>query len=347
MKRTSGGLHKRVSRVSESKAAATTGGEDHRHDETQLDPIKQDWHIFRGPPDYTHASLPFVYETRRYAVGAGNTINTADSTFRLTSPYDPVISSFNADINPGAGITRVGAPASYTGDTKDKYGQTQYYEFYRAMYQYYSVLGCRYKVTIENLSSERIYAHFMYFNQELPPVNASNQDMMLWPGVKSYLMTPHAMFYDDFSANFAEYNATNIEDEDDMITDSNANPLAVNNKALWAVSRNRNSAVISHSAEYTPGEFRREIALDNQISTWTSVDTNPLYPERLLVRVKQYDDTTAPAAGDAIDRNKNLSFTIKIQIEYLTEFRQLRAGLRYPVQLQPLTVTINSDNRTH
>jgi hypothetical protein len=330
-----------------SKVARAGNNEDDRHDETQLDPIKNDWHIFRGPPDYTHVSLPFVYETRRYGVGAANDLNTVDTTFRLTSPYDPLISSINTDINPGTGVTRVAAPLSNAGDTRDKYGQTQFYDFYRGMYQYYSVIACRYKVTIENLSSERIYAHFMHFNQELPPPAASNQDMLLWRGTKSYMMTPHAMFFDDTTANFAEMNGTNIEDEDDMIQDTNANPDAVNNAALWAVSRNRNSAVISHSSQYTPGDFRREIALDSEISTWTSVETNPSYPERLLVRVKSYDDTWHPTAGDALNRNRNLNFIIKVQIEYLTEFRELKAGLRYPTQRNPLSVNIASDNRIH
>ena len=54
MKRTSGGLHKRVARM---KIGDTNmgGGDDKRHDETQIDSV--DWKVFRGPPDYTHVSL--------------------------------------------------------------------------------------------------------------------------------------------------------------------------------------------------------------------------------------------------------------------------------------------------
>lgn len=325
----------------------TAGTDDKGHNETSLDPIKQDWHIFRGPPDYTHVSLPFIWEAKRYAVGSTDALNYADHTFRLTSPYDPFLSSFNTDLNPGAGVTRGAVPASYVGDTKDKYGQAQFYEFYRGMYQYYSVIGCRYHVTVENLSAERLYVHVMNFNQELPPGSASNQDHLLWKGVTSYLSTPHAQFFNSQVSNAVELNANQIEDEDDMITDTNANPAASTNPAVWAVSRNKNSAVIQHSSQYKPGDFRREIALDDEINTWTSVDANPSYPERLLVRVKTYDDSWHPAAGDASDRNKNIEFIIKVQIEYLTEFRELKYGLRYPVQRQPITVTINQDNRVH
>lgn len=166
-------------------------------------------------------------------------------------------------------------------------------------------------------------------------------------GCKSYLSTPHAQFFNAQVANATELNSNNVEDEDDMILDVNSNPTASTNPAIWAVSRNKNSAVIQHSSQYKPGDFRREIALDDEVNTWTSVDANPAYPERLLVRVKTYDDSWHPAAGDAVDRSKNIEFIIKVHIEYLTEFRELKYGLRYPVQRQPITVTINADNRTH
>ena len=32
-----------------------------RHQETALDPVKMDWQIFRGPPDFTHVSLPAIF----------------------------------------------------------------------------------------------------------------------------------------------------------------------------------------------------------------------------------------------------------------------------------------------
>lgn len=336
------------SRNGESKAMSTgTQTDNDHHDETSLDPIKQDWHIFRGPPDYTHVSLPYIWEAKHYAVGTSDAMNYADHTFRLTSPYDPFLSSFGTDLNPGTGVTRANVPASYGGDTKDKFGQTQFYEFYRGMYQYYSVIGCRYHVTVENLSAERLYVHFMHFNQELPPGKCSNQDMLLWKGTKSYLSTPHAQFFNNQVANAVELNADQIEDVDDMIMDTNNNPASATNAAIWAVSRNKNTAVIQHSAQYKPGDFRREIALDDEISTWTSVEANPAYPERLLVRVKTYDDNWHPDAGDTITRNKNIQYIIKVKIEYLTEFRELKAGLRYPTQRQPVSVVIATDNRTH
>ena len=96
MKRTSGGLHKRVARISIADRGNTTTDEG-RHDETEIDPIKQDWHIFRGPPDYTHTSLPAIY------VNNANTIaKQFEAGIRLTSPYQPFFNTAPSDLNPDA-----------------------------------------------------------------------------------------------------------------------------------------------------------------------------------------------------------------------------------------------------
>ena len=75
MKRTSGGLHKRVARMN---LDTNMDSGDQRHDETALDSIKNDWHIFRGPPDYTHASLAAIYVNN-----AQLTANLLNSAFEL------------------------------------------------------------------------------------------------------------------------------------------------------------------------------------------------------------------------------------------------------------------------
>nr|WAQ80605.1 MAG: capsid protein [Fish-associated parvo-like hybrid virus] len=309
---------------------------DNRYDETAIDPIKQDWHIFRGPPDFTHTSLPFLFENR-----IQTNLNNYDHVFRLTSPYDPMIATDLVDVNVGAGTTTFGVARSNAGDVKDKYGQCQFYNFYADMYRFYSVIAVRYKVTVENLSGERMYVHVMKYNQELPPQNVSNHDMLLWKGVKSYLSTPHAMFWNDTSAQFNDYNAIQIEDDDDLNATPNPDPTATN----YAVTRNGSKAVIQHSAQYTPGDFRREIVLDSEISTWTSIAANPSYPERLLIRVKAYDDNIHPTAGSATSYNKSMHYAIKVELEYLTEFKELNPELRYPVVRDPARLTLFSSNR--
>lgn len=336
MKRAGGDLTTRVKRMK-------IGGQDAdatHNTETAVDPIRQDWHIFRGPPDYTHVSLPFIFEQR-----IQNPLYQWDFGFRMTSPYDPLLTTNQTDINPGAGLARTGVLQSNLGDTKDKYGNAQYFNFYADMYKYYNVLGCRYHITVENLSGERLYVHFMHYNQEQPPANASNNDILLWKNSTSYLSTPHAMFFNDNQAAFNDFAALQDETDDDLNSTPNPSTIATPDPAQWAVSRNQNTAVIQHSSEYSPGDWRREIILDGEVSTWTPINTNPTYPERLLIRVKHYDDNTFPAAGNALNYEKSMHFVLKAKIEYLCEFKELNYALRYPVQRDPARVTLFGDNR--
>ena len=96
MKRTSGGLHKRTIR----SVPDAPMGDNERHDETALDVIKNDWHIFRGPPDYTHASLPAIF-TNNAKVEA----NLLEFGIRMTSPYQPFWGNQLTDMNSGLGLS--------------------------------------------------------------------------------------------------------------------------------------------------------------------------------------------------------------------------------------------------
>lgn len=313
--------------------------DDAGHDETALDPIKQDWHIFRGPPDYTHVSLPYIYETR----WGPTEINTLDYTFRLTSPYDPRLGGSTTDLNPGAGKLTWFQPNTNAGDPREKYDYVQFWTYYASLYQYYSVMSVRYHITVENLTGERLYVHVMNFNQELPPPLASNNDMLLWKGVTSYMSTPHAMFYTNQVVNFGDFVGTQIEDEVDMTQATNPNTASTK----YAVSRNQNTAVIQHSGQYNAGDFRREIALDDEVNTWTSTSANPTYPERLLIRIKHYDDQGIGTTSTNINNyDKDLQVVFKIRMEFLTEFKELKAGIRYPVARDPIQVVLNVDNST-
>lgn len=323
MKRTSGGLHKRVARISLADGNAST--EEGRHDETEIDPIKNDWHIFRGPPDYTHTSLPAVFVNN-----ANVTVKQYEAGIRLTSPYQPFFNTGSSNINTSGGSTIV------LGLTGDAGFETQYFNFYSQLYRYYSVISCRYHITAENYGSEPIWMHVMKYNQEKPPTGASNEDMCLWRGVTSHYMTPHAAFYDTTLGGGGIRSATvgyNLEDAGVSTagdTSLNANP----------VSR-KNSAIISFSDQYNAGDFRREVALDSEINTWTQTTANPTYPENLLIR---FNTDEASTGLDAANRNRRLQVNLRMEVEYLCEFKELTPEIRYPVQRDPITLTFGSSN---
>ena len=302
-----------------------------RHQETALDPIKSGWQIFRGPPPYTHASVAAIYENK-----FSETTNRwgRDHAVRMTGPSTPFKNISYTDLNAGGGTQSYGAIG-----TGSEVFRTTYWDFYTSMYKYYSVLACRYHITFENLSADKLYVHIMNYNQTVPPENASNHDMLLWGDCKSFLSTPHGVWYNYQQMRDSEADGNNYEDEAPSGAPTNND---VNSN--WAISRAGGSPIISYSSQYEAGQTQQEIVLDENVSTWTSTSANPSLEENLLVRIKAYDDATQEAAGNSSNYGRVLSYNLKIQVEYLVEFRELKEGLRWPVRRNPIELEINNLN---
>ena len=143
--------------------------------ETQIDDV---YHVFRGPPDYIFASLPY----QRSDVFYGKTYGVRVNSFRMTSVYDPMIPTNNVG-NIGVGVRQGAYPdgTAYGLTTAETGGiNVQYFKYYAAQYRYYSVLSCRWTCEIENIGTNEFYCGYLYHNATLPNyVNAALDDMML------------------------------------------------------------------------------------------------------------------------------------------------------------------------
>ena len=137
-------------------------------------PVDDPYIVYRGPPDYTFCSLPFMREA--YFVSAD--YYAYDHVFRMTSPYDPVVETQNADINVGLGTVNVRTENDSAGE------KARWFDMYAGMYSYYHVVSCQYTVMIENFSGEPLWVYQMFYNESQPPTGATNQDMQLWSGTK-------------------------------------------------------------------------------------------------------------------------------------------------------------------
>lgn len=302
--------------------------------ETELDPIKTGFEIHRGPAQYTHVSLPFVWsESVSPAVVA-----THDYGFRMTSPYDPFIGRVATDTNTGTGVSNAQLVQNEASDLYTKQGyMTGWYRFYAQMYRYYSVLACRYKITVENNSHEPMMVHAIMMNDVSPPIQASNNDMMLWQGVKSQLVNPKMSWA---SSSGVTVNEIAGEDFDDDTMGQTQNTAA--GSTAYVANPNGQSICV-FAGEYRPGDYDNEIHLDEQVSTWTRTNTNPTLREALLLRIKPRDSATAPSAGNASTYGRVLSWNIRVEIEFLCEFKELDSRLRWPVNRNPLGIAINDD----
>ena len=262
-----------------------------------------------------------------------------DFGFRMTSPYDPVIDpDASADVNPGAGNQTVRPIKSNTIDTRTDTGSTvAYWDYYSTLYKYYSVIGCRYKIRVENLTHEKFFVHQMFINNTKPSVYASNWDMKLWRDVDSRLLTPMMRFADNHQVWGVENVQYNIEDDNANMSGA-ATTNATGSGTLQPVSNPIGSPMTYFVGQYSPGDYQREVKHDNDVEIWTAVNQNPKLPEVLLLRMRAYDNATQDVGGDGDSYNRELSFNLTVECEYLVEFKELQDAYYRPASRNPIIV---------
>lgn len=298
-------------------------------------PVDEVINVTRGPEDYTFTSLPWL--SRREVMG--EVFHTYKYIYRLTSPYDVINNTVTTDTNTGAGTQNERTQLTTDGVVT----KTRWFDYYAGMYNYYHVVSCRYHITLENLATAPLWVHVMYVNDDDIPTKATNDDIRCWKGVKSYYVGPVAHAIASTGA---------IQDDDDDMGQGNAEqqeqetakaPTSVNYQSGNHVATRTAINLIKISGTYESGQHRREIHLDADVENWTAVNTNPKLPERLMVIIRPDIDGVQEASG--LDNQRPLSYRISQEFEYLTEFKELKAALRYPIVRQPLVVTI-SENAT-
>ena len=271
--------------------------------ETPIDNV--DRPVTRGPPEYTFASLPYVRDVKMAA-----TQWARDVGFRLTSPLDPEITQASTvDLNAGAGtVTTQTIEASDSTDVSQT--SARWYDFYSTMYNYYHVLGARWHCTIENHKNEPIWVHVLHCNDEVPPIGATNEDIMCWKNTESHLVGSHAVAI--VSTGQIESNQTNGN------TNNVEGAATAANNPNFETSNHVNSRgvgpVLKLSGSYKPGQFRRQIHLDSEIENWTSVSANPALPERLLFRFKPYWNALDTNNADTYDRSMQAQIMSSAQV---------------------------------
>lgn len=305
--------------------------------ETPIDHVRN---VSLGIDEYTFAALPYM-ET--VGITTPNNQWNVDHTYRMTSPYDPRVLLFTEDLNGGTGVTY-----STRGTLPDPDGSVinaNWWQYYADQYNYYHVVACRYSIFIENKGSKDIWAHLMFYNDESPPAAATNDDIMTWKGVRTqYLKSP---FNAVTSAGRVETLEFNYDTDPNAISEENdASVVGLNNyEASNHVTSRSGHVSCNFSGEYQPGDYNREIRLDEQVQNWTPVTSNPALPERLLLRIKPVTEGFNDA--NTINYGDQLSYKLMVKLTYIVEFKELKIGLRWPVQRNPARVTITADANTN
>lgn len=292
-------------------------------------PIDDVYEVHRGPPNYTFASLPFYFDRL-----CSPTRWNDQWTFRMTSPYDCSVTTSSTDSNAGAGTDTVMTTAADSGDGTAQ--KARWFDYYAGMYKYYHVVSCRWKIIFENMSTEPLWLYRYYSNETDLPNLGTNADMLFWQGVEAHYVNSVANAI--ASTGVLERNEMN-QNFDNVETAGSAGTTS-NYETSNHVTPYSGSNLITLSGEYRTGDFKNEIHQDALVENWTLCTANPALSERLSFRIRPQWDSQAPAGGDASSRNRFFSYRYRIQLEYLVEFKELKDGLKYPLQTQPLTVTI-------
>lgn len=310
--------------------------------ETEIDDV--DPHqVFRGPPDYTFASLPYHYDGLIEDV---NTFNR-DIVLRMTSPYDPmnkvVYQDLNAGLN-GSGRLSLYYPVPDTSD--DLVRSANWWSYYSGLYQYYHTISCRWSVFVENFGPP-IWVYFMYMNDEIPPPTATNLDIQSWPQVEYYYVNSPVYGVDTVGAR-AQAFLRKKDDQTQMEDYENREDEEGTGGAVASIDHVPADNVVSRSGTttlqkfgtYTPGSYNREIRLDADVENWTRTNTNPKLPEKLVIRIKP--NANQLQTNSAVNGGDEIRCRVRLKCDYLVEFKELDFKLRYPVVYQPLTVTLNN-----
>lgn len=284
-----------------------------------------DWKhpVSRGPADYAFATLPY-YKDRIIST----TRTGIDHAFRMTSPYDPEIeNAAPQDLNAGTGsATFITVEASDASDTK--FVSARWYDFYTSMYKYYHVIGCRWHLTVQNLKTEPVWLHTMYFNDEVPPLGATNEDIQCWNDAQSHLIGPVANAITATGTMETLERNQNLNNVEGAGTAGNVPNFEDGNMVDSKVSN-----ILKLSGTYKPGQKKRQIHLDSEVENWTAYNANPGLPEKLLLRFKPVWNAIDTNDTFTYDRDIRVHYTFKI--EYLVEFKELVYGLKWPVERQP------------
>jgi len=146
------------------------------------------------------------------------------------------------------------------------------------LYQYYTVIGCEYEVTIMN------------------PNTFENHGMVAWTletdGVNSSVVTRPTMDL------FELMGQKNIRYE-----------------PCWATNSEGHSNMTVIQGKYKPGQAKRSITNDGDVKTWTAVASTPTFREYLQLLFYQHPFTQQQATG-AISTKLNVQVRLKYIVQF-------------------------------
>lgn len=294
-------------------------------------PISKETQISR-PPTITYG-LQETHTTICPFIGWFSVINPTFASpyvveLRMTSPAD-VLASPNFNAAPGTGVawpagvnqapfdnannqTNVGTTFPIT--TASGAVATEragWFNYWRQIYEYYTVINCEYEIVIHN------------------PTSTNGNAMLMGMDFNSYSDATGA------TGNKTPQNATITE----MMAFKNIKWHTL--KESNAINPNENATVIR--GNYKPGSTKRNIANDGDVKTWNKTNTGATAPDQptlkeLLTMYFYRHPMNYQVATTLCGVN------VQYRLKYTVQFKDLRVQARYPTAAATdITQTIDTD----
>lgn len=199
-------------------------------------------------------------------------------------------------------------PTAFSSNSTEATERPAWRDFWASLYDYYTVLGCEYKIIIQN------------------PVELNGQRAQC------------AVQFDTYSDSATSTgNVMPVTKYENMRTFKNIKWYTI--KETSSMHPDHNIAIIEGT--YKPGQAKRNIVNDGDVKTWTSTNTaSPVLPN--LKEILTLNFFLDPLAYNATATTTALN--IEVNLRYIVQFKDLKQQARYPnptITDQDITIILN------
>lgn len=265
------------------------------------------------------------------AIATFSDLNPVFLKLRMNTPYDMFVTSLNTNPAINATPTTNGlyaVPLDHEGARPDNqyalFPETMttstnaserpaWRDYWAALYSYYTVLGCEYKITMINPSTQRGQNWIV----------ASEFDSYSDTATSTGNVMPSTYLSDAMAFKGLQW----------QIIETNSPEYA------------KNVGVVS--GKYRPGQVKRNIVNDGDVKTWTpTTATPPNLKEDLVIAMWRAPLSYHDGGSSATTMTKPWALNIQVELKYIVQFKDLKQQARYPNRVdtaQDIAITLNED----
>jgi len=217
-------------------------------------------------------------------------VTNVETTLAGTTPGIYGVPLIQAAPSTSARTSNKAYPIVHTTDPVTAEGPA-WRNYWAQLYEYYTVLGCKYKITINSADSSNVSQTLVAYDYDGYTSGTGN-------------ILPNATLGELYALKGIKYAVVKAKGS----------------------NQHQSTGPTIIEGTYTPGEVRRNIQNDGDVKLWTSTSTTATPPYTESLHLRFYTD---PLDGDSA--TNIYGSNIEIQMDYIVQYKDLRTGARYPI----------------